>query len=492
MARKERRADVNAEVEPFLMSGTEYKESLRDGRRVISYSGEEIEDVTQHAALARGVETLAALYDAQLDPATQDLTTYVDPETGKRASLSWKVPTTKEDLQHWRELTRFSTRHTLGVFGRPPDYGSVVAIGFLAVRDRIEKVNPALVENIERFIGSCRRGNLISAALIADVQSDRRIPLAEKPGRLRCVEERSDGLVLYGAKPCASVAAQGHVTTIASLLLPGADPDAALFCAVPVNAEGLTLVLREPVAGDASVPEDHPLNSRGEESDTMMLFDHVFVPYENVFSFRNEEVLGLYREACALCHWHILSRLWYRAEIFAGTAGLIAEVLGTDSIPQVRDAVAEITAYAATLKAFVVAAEDEAEIWNGVCVPSDPLVTAGRLHSLVHYPRVMQLLRDLSGQGMISRFSKAQFDHPEIGARLEEFLPGTGVSARDKNRLFNLVWDLTCSSHAMRVALFENVNALPPSAIRSEIFQSYPRSEWTDFVRSYAGLTGGR
>jgi aromatic ring hydroxylase len=304
---------------------------------------------------------------------------------------------------------------------------------------------------------------------------------------LRCVEERSDGLVLYGAKPCASVAAQGHVTTIASLLLPGADPDAAIFCAVPVNAEGLTLVLREPVTIESEL-EDHPLNAHGEESDTMMLFDHVLVPHENVFSFRNEEVLSLYREACALCHWHILTRLWYRAEIFAGTAQVISEVLGTDTIPQVRDAIAEITAYAATLHAFIVAAEQEAELWNGVCIPSDPLVTAGRLHSLNHYPRVLQLLRDLSGQGMISRFSRAQFEHADVGPMLQEFLPGTGVSARAKNRLFNLVWDLTCSSHAMRVALFENVNALPPSAIRAEIFQSYPRGEWADFVRSYAGL----
>jgi aromatic ring hydroxylase len=100
----------------------------------------------------------------------------------------------------------------------------------------------------------------------------------------------------------------------------------------------------------------------------------------------------------------------------------------------------------------------------------------------------MQILRDLSGQGMVSRFTAAQFDHPEIGARLQEFLPGTGVSAREKNRLFNFVWDLTCSSHAARVGLFENVNALPPSSIRAELFRSPERAGWAAFVRRYAGL----
>jgi aromatic ring hydroxylase len=101
---------------------------------------------------------------------------------------------------------------------------------------------------------------------------------------------------------------------------------------------------------------------------------------------------------------------------------------------------------------------------------------------------VLQILRDLSGQGMISRFTAAQLDHPEIGARLDEFLPGTGVSARGKNRLFNFVWDLTSSSHAARVALFENVNALPPSAIRGELARSPERAEWAAFVRRYTGL----
>ena len=487
MAVEEPRVVAEPMTEPFLMTGEQYRASLQDGRRLIGPDGAEIADVLEYPPLARGAGTIAGLYDAQFDPATREIATYVEPDSGKRVARGWKIPETKDDLRQWRELIKLSTYHTLGMFGRPPDYGATIAFGFLSIRDKLEKKNPELIENIERFVASCRERNLISAALIADVQSDRSIPLAEKPGRLRCVEERPEGIVLYGAKPCASVAAQGHVATIGSLLLPGADPDAAIFCAVPMNANGLTLVLREPVTAEAS-GENHPLNARGEESDTMMLFDHVLVPREQVFSFRDEKALGLYREACALAHWHILTRLWYRAEIFAGTAQVIVEVLGTDQIPQVRDALAQVTAYAHTLKAFIVAAENEAELWNGVCIPNDPLVTAGRLHSLEHYPTVMQILKDLSGQGMVSRFTAAQFDHPEIGARLEEFLPGTGVSARGKNRLFNFLWDLTCSSHAARVALFENVNALPPSSIRAELFRSPERAEWAAFVRRYAGL----
>jgi 4-hydroxyphenylacetate 3-monooxygenase len=473
--------------EDFLLTGDEFRASLRDGRRVIDATGATIEDVTTHPALARGIDRLAGMFDDQFDPATRDVTTYVDEETGRRAGLAWKVPRTVEDLRERRELVRHTTYETLGVFGRPPDYCPFNHLGLLTIIDKIEAQNPEWAENVLSFVRWGRENNVISADVVADVQSDRSIPLAQKPGRLRCVEQRDGGLVLYGAKPCASVASQGHIGTIRTVLSPGADPDATIFCSVPMNAPGLTLVLREPVAEPGGA-EDHPLSVRGEEADALMLFDHVFIPREQVFSFRRAEMLGLYHELGALALWHVLARLSYRAEIFAGTAQVVAEVLGTTSIPQVRDSISEITAYAATLRAFTIAAEDEATMRNGVLVPADKFVTPGRLHSIVHYPRVMQLLRDMSGQGLISRFTKAQFDHEEIGAKLDEFLPGTGVSARAKNRLFNFVWDLTSSSHAMRVALFENVNATPPAAMRHHIYEGHDRTPWAEHVRRVAGM----
>jgi aromatic ring hydroxylase len=154
----------------------------------------------------------------------------------------------------------------------------------------------------------------------------------------------------------------------------------------------------------------------------------------------------------------------------------------------VRDAITEITAYATTLMAFCIASEETATRKNGVMVPNERFVTAGRLHSVVHLPRILQLLREISGQGLISRFTQAAFERADIGALLDEFLPGTGTSARAKNRLFNFVWDLTCSSHAMRVALFENVNATPAAAMRNRIYESAYRTGWTESVREFLGI----
>lgn len=472
---------------PKLMTGDEYKESLRDGRRVIDANGEQVDDVTKSPTFARGIDLIASYYDAQHDPATRDLTTFDDPDSGHRASIAWKVPRTVADLEERRRLVRYTTYQTLGVFGRPPDYGSLNSLGLLSLGAEIAAQSTEWAENVKRFVEWGKAGNLMSADLVADTQSDRRIAPDQKPGRLRIVERRPDGIVVYGAKPCSSVAAQAHIGTILTILSPGADPNAIIFAAVRVNSPGITMVCREGLASTTG-PEDHPLDAQGEEADAMMIFDNVFIPSESVFSLGRMEMLPLYHEIGAIPLWHILTRLSIKAEIFAGTAQLIVDVLGTDSIPQVRDAVADIIQYARALTSFVIAAEQNAKLKNGVMVPDERFVTAGRLYSVDGYPEVQQRMRVLSGQGLISRFTTAQFDVPDIGERLEEFLPGTGVDARAKNRLFNFVWDLTCGSNAMRVALFENVNATPPSAMRMQIYRSADKMQWRESIREFLNI----
>lgn len=471
-------------VDGFVMNGAAYKASLRDNRNVIDHAGQRVADVTEHPALQRSVERFARLYDMQHDPATRDRLTYFDEELGGRVNIGWKIPRTAADLRAKSEAIKLVSRETFGMFGRPPDYGPIIGIGFLSVADKLEELAPGITQKLEAFVESGKRGNWTSATLIGDLQSDRRIPSAEKPGRLRVVEQRSDGVVLRGAKAAATVGAQGHIATIASVLMPDADPNTTLLAAVPVDAKGITMILREPVTSNSSW-EDHPLDAVGEEPDALILFDDVFVPNELVFSFRNPKVLSLYGEVASLAHWHILARLAVRAEIFAGTAQLIAQILGTDKIPQVRDLITEVNCYAATLRAFLIAAEDQFEMRNGIAVPNDILVTVGRLHSLQHYPKITQALRELSGQGLISRFTESQYRMDELQKRLDDYLPGTGVSALEKNRLFNFVWDLTCGGNAMRLALFENVNALPSALIRNEIYKHYDGMEWKKQIADY-------
>lgn len=474
---------------PCLRTGEQFRESLRDGRHVI-LDGRDVEDVTREPTLARGVERLAMYFDAQHAPGTQDRLTTLDPETGERYSTAWMVPRSIEDLWRYDEMIRCSTEMTFGTFGRPPDYGTVKAISFVAWAHLVSKEEPEALGKILNFLEVGRRNNLTSADVIIDVQADRKLPMAERAGRLRVVEERRDGVVVSGAKAGNSVLAQGNMGTISMPPpTPGMPEECMIWSAVPANAPGLKLLLRESVTSGREHPEDHPIDACGEEADGILVFDRVFLPWEYVFSYKNKATAGIYNILGQFAFWKIATRLSYRAEIFAGTAQLIVDALGTDNIPAVRALVAEVISYAATLRGMMTAAIERAKpTESGVMLPDHVFVTAGRLHSIEAYPRVTQILRELSGQGLVGRVPRATWERADVGPLLDAYLPGHQFGARDKNRLFNLVWDMCCSPHAMRVALFENINATPAPALREELYRVYDRSLAIRQIRRRAGM----
>src|SRR3954447_9622168 len=117
--------------EPHLLTGEQYRESLRDGRRVVGADGQDIDDVTTHPATSV-VNTIGRVLDMQFDAETRDVLTYIDADGGRRA-VGWQVPTTREHLWAKRDSTRQITLETLGMYGRPPDYGPMMSLGILGV-----------------------------------------------------------------------------------------------------------------------------------------------------------------------------------------------------------------------------------------------------------------------------------------------------------------------------------------------------------------------
>jgi 4-hydroxyphenylacetate 3-monooxygenase len=453
-------------------------------------------DVTQEPALGPGIDLMATMFDDQFDPAHRDVLTVSDPVTGERSSRAWQVPTTREELVERRALIEYTSFKTAGTFGRPPDLSPLVMLGmysrlptFRLARPAFSKTDIDFAANIEGYLDFGRRGNLIAAEVIADPQNDRSGPASGAAARLRIIDQTKDGIVVAGAKSVGSIAAQADEIFFTNLPRPDMPPEACVRAAVPVAVEGLTLICREAVSNPGADPSDHPLGSKGEESDQFLIFDDVFIPNERVFNVGDVELAKLYGPTTQWSHWHILTRMWVKAEIFVGVAQLITEFLGLTGVPQVRNMVTEVIAYAQTLKAFMLSAENMGALTSGgVFGPDFNFVTAGRLHAIEHYPRIMHILQELCGQGLVMRFPSAAFDSDEIGKYLEQLLPGNNVSARDKNRLMNFVWDLTTSSLAGRTAIFENVNATPAPFIRERLYREFDRDRMVGMARDLAGL----
>ena len=249
------------------------------------------------------------------------------------------------------------------------------------------------------------------------------------------------------------------------------------------------MISREMVSQPLSSKFDHPVASLGEEADQFIVFDNVFVPKERLFNLGDPTAMSYYGPVCVFAHWHVLTRLAVKAELFVGAGQMVLDYLGTGKIPAVQMMLGQLVEYAQTLRAFVTAAEALAVPTEGdVMRPDVGMLTAGRLYSIENYPKIIHILQELCGQGLVMRFGKKAFDNPEVGHFLHELLPGHGVSAMVKEQLMNFIWDMTSGSLAGRVALFENVNATPAPALRARLYNEVKRDGYVAQVKKIAGI----
>lgn len=73
----------------MLMGGTEYPDSIRDGRRVY-VGGELVEDVTTHPAFCNAARTIAMIYDRKRAPENRDVMAF--DEDGETFSTYFLLP----------------------------------------------------------------------------------------------------------------------------------------------------------------------------------------------------------------------------------------------------------------------------------------------------------------------------------------------------------------------------------------------------------------
>jgi 4-hydroxyphenylacetate 3-monooxygenase len=120
---------------------------------------------------------------------------------------------------------------------------------------------------------------------------DRHRPAEAVKDVYACVKKETDaGIFVSGAKVVATSAAMTHYNFMGqSSKAATEDPDMSVMFMVPINAPGLKLVCRasyEYAAGRSGSPFDYPLSSRFDENDAIFIMDNVFIPWEDVFVYR--------------------------------------------------------------------------------------------------------------------------------------------------------------------------------------------------------------
>jgi len=478
-----------------LMTGREYRASLDDGRKVW-IGGERVERVADHPAFSPMVDAVAKIYDLHHDPAFRDIMTFALAD-GSRGSRFYKIPENREDLTLRREMTSTVLQQVCPTMDR---FGDETVSPLFVVKDRgdlFDRFDPRYRANGEAWLDRLQRDNLFMTSGNTDPKGDRSKQPFEQDDPdlyLRVVKETDAGIVICGAK-FETGAPYAHVVvkpTVGSWV--EQNRDYAVACIVKLDSPGVRHICRMPLltgsgAAHAEV-RDHPLSARFDEIDTLIVFDNVFIPWEDVIFSREPELAALMRSEFA--RWAAqgyLTRSLAKADILVGAALLYAEQVGSINVPAVRSKISQLMVFKQTIEAFLIAAETACQPSRcGFAMPNQAIQNAGRIYCSQSYGDMVHHFREIVGGQPVMLPDHAMLENPEIGPDIRKYFRAGQHDGAARLRVMHLARELTSSAYAGRVQAYQLFAETPIFAQEAALYACYDRAGSLDRARRLAGL----
>ncbi len=481
----------------MLKTGKEHLEGLRDGRTVYIGS-EKVEDVTTHPAFARAAETVAAMYDTKC--ATENLDTYSFEEDGERYSMWYLRARTRDDLRRRMNCHKAMADLTYGMMGRSPDHVSGFVTGMSTKPDAFDTEHYKFGDNLLNYYEFCRKNDIFSTYAVLPPQAARNPEFYVKKNlpipTLQVTEERDDGIVISGMKMLATSAVFCDEIWIGNLLPLAPDQvKQAVTCAVRVNTPGLTLWSRQALALNARNEFDSPLSWRFDETDSMVMCDNVFVPWERVFVMNDAiKARGIYIETPAHCYGNHQAnvRYWSKLQLIVGLCSKVAQATGAIEVPAVKEVLGRMAALEATLSGMIHGQIEAAEEWpEGYLTFNRRMMYAALNWCTESYSAIIDQLRELSGGGVFQMPASIDVMHdPEAREQFETYFQTPQMGAVDRMKLFKLVWEMVGSEFAGRQQQYEKFYAGASFIVRNHNFREAPWAMFDGVVDSLTGSYG--
>lgn len=448
-----------------ICKGRDYLERLRDGREIWC-DGEKSPDVTTDRRFRGGARTLAALYDLQNEPALLDALTYRSPSSGDRVGLSFIQPKSLDDLQRRRRMFKCWNDYTCGMFGRSSDFMNVMLASYAAASDVFDTSSSAFGSNVRAYYEYVRENDLATTHALVSPQVDRSkaVEFQDKDIAARIVGEKDNGFIVSGARMLATLAAiADELVVMPAPSYPLSDSDAAksyaFGFAIPIATPGLKLIARPSVDHqNAGSPMDFPLSSRFDDSDCMVIFDKVLVPWERTFIYRDLEAFeNATRKTPAHTHTshQYATKDLSKAEFMRDLAYALAHATNVDQFLHVQGMLAELLHTVEMVHACIVTSEIEAMPGpSGTLVPRrEPLQTVKFLFPPL-FRRACEIIQTIGAGGLFMVPSMAMMDSP-LAPEIQRYFQAANANAHQRIRLFRLAADASLSSFAGRQQLYE-------------------------------------
>lgn len=483
-----------------MRTGDEYLASLRDHREVW-HRGRRINDVTEEPGMARGARTLANFLDRQHSPEWVERLSFGEPG-GSRSAMSFLIPTSADDVRRRGIACYEWAKWSQGMFGRTPDYKNASLMAFAAAAEFLNSgMGPKPTDfsaNMRAYYDKAKREDLVLTHTLVNPQfSAERLKqgLSSPEVALHLVEEKSDGIVVSGARLLATLGPLANdIEVFPSTLLKAAPENIpyAFAFTLPVATQGMRMLCRD--SYDENKPLfDAPLSGRFEEMDAVVIFDNVFVPWHRVFMYQDPLLCNrAFAQTNAVIHMmhQVACAKLAKAEFIIGLLCAMAHASDKDKDAQVKGRIAEVMWMTETVRALLFSAEMQAEVdqYGNYMPKRQPLDTCRNLFPRF-YPKMIEAIQMLGSSSLMATPAGADFNN-EISAEVEKYFELTNSSSRDRVALFRLAHDLAVSGFGGRQVLYERFFFGPQEIMASIYYDLYDKQPFIERVEGLINSSG--
>jgi len=332
---------------------------------------------------------------------------------------------------------------------------------------------------------------------MTDPKGDRNLP----PGKqadpdlyTRVVKKTAEGIVVRGAKAHQTGAVNSHwILVMPTITMTKEDSDYALSFVAPADEKGILYIYgrqscdtRKLEGGEIDVG-----NRQFGGHEALMVFDDVFVPWENVFMCGEYEFSGALVERFAGYHRQSYGGCKVGVgDVLIGAAALAADYNGANKASHIKDKLIEMMHLNETLYACGIACSAEGRPTASGNYLIDLLLANVCKQNVTRLPyEIARLAEDIAGGLMVTMASERDLRHPEIGKIVEKYFKGiASVPTENRCRVLRLIENITLGTAAVGYRTESMHGAGSPQAQRIMISRQGNLDHKKKLAKSIAGI----
>jgi 4-hydroxybutyryl-CoA dehydratase/vinylacetyl-CoA-Delta-isomerase len=480
------------------MTPEQYEESLRKMKFKVYLMGERVDNPVDNPIIRPSMNSVKMTYELAQDPLHEDLMTATSHLTGEKINRFCHIHRSTGDLIKKVKMQRLMGQRTAACFQRCVGMDAINAVDSVAFEmDR--KLGTNYYERFTKFLLKMQKEDLTVDGAMTDPKGDRgAAPSKQADPDLytRVVEKRKDGIVVRGAKAHQTGAINSHwILVMPTSAMTKEDADYAVSFVAPADAEGIMYIYgrqscdtRKLEGGEFDMGNK---NFGGHEA--LMVFDNLFVPWENVFMCGEYEFSGALVERFAGYHRQSYGGCKVGVgDVLIGAAALAADFNGAAKASHVKDKLIEMMHLNETLYACGIACSAEGCKTASGNYLIDLLLANVCKQNVTRYPyEIARLAEDIAGGLMVTMPSEKDLKNPEIGKIIEKYLKGVpSVPTEYRCRVLRLIENITLGTAAVGYRTESMHGAGSPQAQRIMISRQGNLEHKKKLAREIAGIKG--